>query len=124
MGRARSYLRDEEATAAAEFAFVLPIFLTLVLTILGMSLMLYANTTLHYAAEEAARCYSVKTAICSDATATQNYALSHYTGPDVTPVFVASATGCGHTVSATGSYPFNAVLVNISIPLSTTACFP
>jgi Flp pilus assembly protein TadG len=118
------YWRDEFGGGAAEFAIVLLPFAALIFAIIHLSLMFYANQNLQFAAEAAARCYSVDAVACSTPGAAQTYATGRYTGPSITPVFVAAATGCGHTVNGSGSYQLNAVFVNVAVPLAATACFP
>ena len=118
------YWRDERGVTAAEFALVIVPFMALIFGIIGMSMLFHANQSLHFAVEAAARCYSVNTAVCSTSGDTQTYATSKYTGPAISPVFIATATGCGHTVTGSATFPLNAVLVSISVPLSASACFP
>ena len=118
------YWKDESGASAAEFALVLIPFLALIFGIINLSLMFYANHTLQYAAEAAARCYSVDAVSCSTAAATQAYAATRYSGPNITPVFVATTAGCGHTVIGNANFSLNAVVLNIIVPLSATACFP
>lgn len=131
MKSARQYCRDESGASAAEFALVLLPFLTLIFGILGLSMMFYANQNLHYAVESAARCASVEatSTTCDTAAHIQAYAAARYAGPTITPVFNYTVGGCGpagggHTVSATATYPLTTGLVNISVPLGATACFP
>jgi Flp pilus assembly protein TadG len=121
---AKGYWKNENGSGAAEFVLVLIPFTALIFGIIGVSLMFYANQTLQYAAEDAARCYSVNSATCGTTGATQAYAATRYSGPNIAPVFVATPTGCGHTVAGTANFPLNAVLVSITVPLSATACFP
>jgi Flp pilus assembly protein TadG len=120
----RRYLRDQNGASSAEFVLVLIPFLTIFLGIIGVSMLMYANHTLQYAVEAAARCYAVNVATCPSTGATQTYAASRYGGPTVAPTFVASATGCGHTVTGTVNFNLKAAIVNVTIPLSATACFP
>ena len=122
--RALRFIQADEGTSSAEFALVVFPFVGIVLGIIGGGVMFWANTTLHYAAEDAARCASVKATICADATSTQNYALSRYKGPAISPAFSYAASGCGHTVTATATYPLNTGLFNFNVPLSASACFP
>jgi Flp pilus assembly protein TadG len=124
MNRFGRYWRDEFGGGAAEFAIVLFPFVVLIFAIIHLCLLYYANQTLQFAAEAAARCYSVDSVNCSTTGAVQTYAAGRYTGPNITPTFVATATGCGHTVNANGTYQLNAVVKNISVPLTATACFP
>ena len=127
---ARNYVRDERGASAAEFAIVLLPFIALVLGILWLSLTIYGNSTLQNAAEAAARCGVVRywSPECSDATAIKAYALSIYYGPGVSPNFnPIKDKGCGSgswTVTATATIPITTGLVNTSIPLSASACFP
>jgi Flp pilus assembly pilin Flp len=122
------YWRDECGAGAAEFALVLIPFLALIFGIIGLSLMLYANQTLHYAVESAARCASVQsTTTCDTPGHIQAYATARYSGPLITPVFTYTAGGCGpsgHTVGVTATYPLRTGLVNVDVPLGATACFP
>ena len=124
MKRLGRYWKDEHGSGAAEFAIVLLPFVVLIFAIIHLCLMFYANQTLQFATEAAARCYSVDSINCSTTGAVQLYAAGRYKGPNITPTFVATATGCGHTVNANGSYQLNAVVVNVSVPLTATACFP
>jgi Flp pilus assembly protein TadG len=120
----RRYLKDENGTGAAEFALVVIPFMALVMGIIGVSTMMYANHTLQYAVEAAARCFSVNAASCSTTTAAQTFATNRYSGPNIAPVFVANTSGCGHTVTGTANFTLDAIVVDITVPLSATACFP
>ena len=121
----RGYWREERGAGAAEFAIVVLPFSVLIFAIIHLCLMFYANQNLQYAVEGAARCSSVmSTTTCNTPTAVKNYAAALYKGPNISPIFDYAATGCGHTVTATGSYAMNAVVVITSVPLSSTACFP
>lgn len=123
--RISAFMREEDGTSAAEFALVLIPFITLIFGIIGVSLMLYANHSLKYAAEEAARCASVKVATCTNPATIQAYAASHYQGPLISPSFTYNASAsCGHQVIGTANFPLNAGLVNLTVPLQGKACFP
>jgi Flp pilus assembly protein TadG len=118
------YWKNEQGAGAAEFVLVAIPFMALIFMIINLSMMFYANQTLQFAAEAAARCYSVDSVNCSTTGATQTYAAGRYSGPNISPTFVATATGCGHTVAGTANFPLHAVFVNVTVPLSATACFP
>jgi Flp pilus assembly protein TadG len=120
----RKYWKDEFGGGAAEFAIVLMPFAALIFAIIHLCLVFFANQSLQFAAEAAARCYSVDSITCSSTGAVQTYATNHYKGPNITPVFAVSGTGCGHTVNGNGTYQLNAVFVRIGVPLTATACFP
>lgn len=120
----RRYWKDECGSGAAEFTLVLLPFAALIFAIIHLCLLFYANQTLQFATEAAARCYSVDSVNCSTTGAVQTYASGKYKGPNITQSFVAAGTGCGHTVTASGTYQLNAVFVKVAVPLSATACFP
>jgi Flp pilus assembly protein TadG len=118
------FRRNCAGSTAVEFAIILPCFLALTFGTINLCVALYANTALHYAADDAARCMSVKTTTCSSASVTQTYAVSHYNGPSISPSFTATTTTCGNQVTGTATFQLNAILANISVPLSATSCFP
>jgi len=118
------YWRHESGSGAAEFTMVLIPFAALIFGIIHMSLLFYANQSLQFAAEAAARCFSVDANNCATTGAAQTFASGKYKGPNIGATFVASKTGCGHTVAGSGNYSLNAVVVSRNIPLTATACFP
>jgi Flp pilus assembly protein TadG len=121
------FIHRNEGASSAEFALVVLPFISLIMAGLGLGFMLWANTTLHYAAEDAARCAVVKKSVCTDANSIVSYAQRRYRGPSIAPQFTPSQFGCGAgswTVTASANYPLNTGLVNLTIPLSTSACFP
>jgi len=120
----KRYLCGEKGAISAEFALVVVPFLSIFMAVLGFGLLLWTSSALRYASEDAARCASVKTTVCTDATSTQNYALSRYEGPNLSPTFTYTATGCGHTVTGSATFPLNTGLVNLSLPITVGACFP
>ena len=119
----RGLLSCESGSAAVEAALVLPPFLMLSLGILSACVAVFAASSLHYAVEAAARCYSVDSAQCGTAMATQSYAQTLYKGPS-TPTFTASTPSCGHQVTGTLTYALNAGKKHWTVPLSATACYP
>ena len=113
----------ERATTAVEFAFILPALAALVVGGLYTCLVVYSAAGLRSAVEQAARCYSVNVTQCSSASTTQTYAQSRYHGIK-TPTFTASIQPCGHQVIGTVTIAVIAVVIDFSVPLSATACFP
>jgi len=113
----------ECGSTAVEAALVLPPFLMLFLGILSACVAIFAASSLHNVVEGAARCYSVNSAQCGTATATQTYAQTLYQGPS-SPTFSASTPSCGHQVTGTLNYALNAGVAHWTIPLSATACYP
>lgn len=121
----RDYWQNEDGGGAAEFAIVVIPFSALIFAIIHICLMFYAYQNLHFAVEGAARCSSVmSTTTCNSTGAVQTYATGLYKGPNISASFAPSTAPCGNTVTGTGSYTLNAVLVRTSVPLSATACFP
>ncbi len=118
------FMRRSGGTTAVEFALVLPCFLALTVGTVNACIALYANSALHFAVDDAARCMSVKTNVCDNAADTQTYAAGNYNGPAISPSFVATTTSCGNQVTGTVTYQLNAIVTNLSVPLSATACYP
>ncbi len=121
--RARRFLLCNWGATAVEFALVMPAFLALVLGGLSVSVLMYSNVSLQVAAERGARCFSVDTATCNSPSAAQTYAQGFYHGVGA-PTFTASTPPCGHQVARTLTLQIAAVLVNLSVPLTASACFP
>ena len=122
--RLKSLRLDQQGTTAVEFAIVAPALIALLVGTLSLCVGLFLIGSLHYAVEEAARCASVKTTICSDSATTVAYAQNHYFGPDVSPTFTYAAAACGNSVSASISYSMNVGFRTFVVPVSATACFP
>jgi Flp pilus assembly protein TadG len=117
----------DSGVTTVEMAIVLTVFLGLLLGIVNFGLVIWTQSSMHYAVETAARCAAVNATTCGSATAIQNYALSQYFGQSLggTNPFTYSATGCGHTVS--GAYTYSLLLPlfpTYSLSLSASACFP
>ncbi len=127
--RRHTLLACERGVSAVEFALVGTIFLGLLIGIIKFGLVLWTQSSLHFAVEAAARCYSVSTT-CNSGPATEDYARSQYFGQPLNndKVFQASANGppgCTHVVTANYTYPLSLPFYGTySLPLSATACFP
>lgn len=119
----RKFASSADGAAAVEFAFVMPAFLALVIGAITGSILLYSNVSLQKAVEAGARCFSVSSGQCGNVTAAQTYAQSQYHGV-MSPVFTASTPSCGHQVVGTVTLEIEAVVINLTLPLSATACFP
>jgi Flp pilus assembly protein TadG len=120
----RSLYCNRQATTAVEFAIVAPVFIALLVGTLSLCVGLFLIGSLHFAVEDGARCASVKTTICSDATTTVAYTRARYFGPNVSPTFSYAAAACGNSVSVSVSYSMNVGFKTFVIPVSATACFP
>jgi Flp pilus assembly protein TadG len=121
--RASNFVGCNRATTAVEFGLVLPALAALTVGGLYAGLTVYSAAGLRSAVEQAARCYSVNSAQCSGAAATETYAQSQYFGIN-NPAFTAVMAGCGHQVSGTVTVGFTVISSNLSVPLSASACFP
>lgn len=129
-----SFTRDERGAAAAELALVLPGLSFLLLGSLYLCMIMYTTTTLHSAAEAAARYASVTAAATGSdpgASNVQTYATKMYNGPSVSTVFAYTpntadcGTGTtGHTVKGTTTFPLFYGFGTVSVPLTSQACFP
>lgn len=114
--------RCERGATAVEFALVFPALALLVIGTMFFCGLLFSAASMHYAVEQAARCYSVNSVTCGDAAATQAYAATRYNGMGK-PRFTASVSGCGHHVNATATFEV-AFVSGWKVPLSATACYP
>jgi hypothetical protein len=115
---------DRSGASAVEFALVMPAFIAMLAGAIWAGQLAFASNSMHYAVEAGARCAAVKTTVCTDAPSTIAYTQSHYSGPQISPVFSYGATGCGHTVSATATFNLNIVPGIKSVPLTAAACYP
>lgn len=126
----RCFISNEEGASSAEFALVIVPFVSIFMIVLGFSVMLWTSAALRYAVEDAARCAAVKTSVCTDKASTENYALSRYEGPALSPAFSYFKKNCtgssspGNRVIGEVQFPLNTGLINLSFPLTATACFP
>jgi Flp pilus assembly protein TadG len=120
----RRLRRDERGSTAIEYGLVLPILVASILGALWVGLLTYASNNLNLAVQTAARCMAVDVNNCGSPSATQTYAQDHYNGPDISPIFTADTSGCGHTVSAQATFNLSIVPGVGSVPLSTSACYP
>ena len=124
IARAAGLLCNRKAGTAVEFALVTPLIILTTFGVISLCGFAFVTSTLHYAVEDAARCASVKTTICTDNATTATYAASVYKGFGGAPVFTRTAAACGNRV--TGTLTFN--LINGStysaLPLTVSACRP
>jgi Flp pilus assembly protein TadG len=121
----RRLAHDDHGAAAVEYGLVLPLLMAALLGGVWLGLLTFSAGSLDLAVQAAARCMAVDANNCGSVSATQTYAKTQYTGPNISPVFSASASGCGHTVTAQANFNLD-VLPGIipSVPLSSSACYP
>lgn len=115
---------DEGGATAVEFALTAPLLVMMLIGILFLCGGLFVLGSLHYAVEEGARCASVKTLVCTDASSTVSYTQNHYFGLNPQPTFTYTKAACGNSVSATITYTLDVGFRTYSVPFSASACFP
>jgi Flp pilus assembly protein TadG len=115
---------DRRGATALEFALVLPCFVMLVVGVINVSQLAHAVSSMNFAVEEAARCSAVNETLCGSDTATETFAATKYLGPPISPVFDSTSVGCGHRVTATGTFELNVAVVVYDVPITAEACFP
>jgi Flp pilus assembly protein TadG len=120
----RKFCLDPAGASAVEFALILPVFCALTIGAINLCLVVYANSRLQYAVDDAARCESVKTTICTSSATTQTHAATTFGFAGLSPTFTASPAVCGNQVVGSVTYPLSAVITTISVPISASSCFP
>ena len=121
---ARRFRHDARGATAVEFGLILPVFLMLVVGVINVSLLTNAVSSMNFAVQEAARCSAVNRVLCPTSQSAETYALGRYKGPNISPSFVATASGCGHTVTANATFDLNVAIHVYRIPLHATSCYP
>lgn len=124
LARLRAFRRRTDGGAALEFALVLPAFIMMIVGGIFAANAVFTVSAMHFAVEDGARCASVQTTVCTDSASTVAFTQTHYAGPAVSPTFSYSTGGCGHTVSGTVTYNLDIGTRKISVPLSTSSCYP
>ena len=128
MKRFFDLLSCERGATIVEFAFVGTVFLAMIFGIINIARVGWTLGSLHFAAEAAARYASINDSVSNPiaANTVQTYAQNAYHGESLgSNPFTYSATGCGHTVTASYTYSLAIPLAGTwSIPLSAAACFP
>jgi Flp pilus assembly protein TadG len=119
-------IADRGGGSAVEFSLIAPAFLLLLFGVAEFGRLLWTQSALHFAVEEAARCATVDTNNCGSTSAVQSYAVARAAGLGLqNSVFSLSSPSCGNQVSA--SYPFAFVMSTLfpySITLTAQSCFP
>jgi len=120
----RRLVGDVSGATAIEYALVLPIFSMMILGAIWVGALTFSVSSLEHAVQSAARCMAVDANTCGTTTATETFAQSRYGGPNISPLFTASTSGCGHTVTAQAAFDLNLVPGLNSVPLTVSACYP
>jgi len=125
--RRRSALaRDCGGSAALEFGLVVLPLLAFLFGIIEAGRLLWIQKALHYAVEAAARCASIDTIVCDNATDTAGFAANSATVAVPASVFTVTVNAANSCNQVVASYPtaLNIPLVSVSLTLAATACYP
>lgn len=117
--------RCQRGTAAIEFAMVAPALLLALFGTIEFGRLMWTQSALHFAVEEAARCASVTPNVCGTASQTASYAASKVSQLNIAAsAFTAASASCGHQVSASFNFQFVATgLFPYTPTLTAQACF-
>jgi Flp pilus assembly protein TadG len=106
MRTARTLISENSGATAVEFALVAPVLFMVILGALEFGRLMWTQTALHFAVEEAARCASVTPATCGTSSQIATYASTVSALTLDASSFTATTPSCGHQVSASYSYQF------------------
>jgi Flp pilus assembly protein TadG len=117
---------DRDGTVAVELAIVFPLVLLFVLGLMEFGRAIWAQGTLDYAVQAAARCAAIQASSCATTAQIQSYAASRSPGLAVSASnFEVSTQPCGRQVTATLPYQFTVPwLFPYDLALTASACFP
>ncbi len=118
------FLFGTGGSTSLEYAIVFPALFFLVVGSIDVARLIWTSAILSRAVAMAARCSVVNTAVCSSASATQQYALTQaWTLNASIPNFSVVSQSCGLSVSA--RYAFTFFVPGVSgLTLSPSACYP
>ena len=119
-------LRDRRGNVTTEFALVAPFLCIVIFGTMEFGRMVWTQSALNFAVEEAARCASVTPSVCGTSSQIATYAANEVSAAYVpATAFTGSTASCGHQVTASFVYPFIASgLFTMTPTLSASACYP
>lgn len=122
----RKLVRQSDGASAVEFALTAPLFMGLLWVVIEGGMALWTQFGMENAVEAAARCVSVNTHTCTNASTTATYAHNNTLGVSIpASAFTFSKVACGNQVAGSYSYAyFTNVFHTPNVTLSATACFP
>src|SRR5262249_36239742 len=94
---------DDSGNAAIEFAFILPAVLVFIVGLFQGGILLWTQTALHYAVQQAAHCASNNTATCGTSSQIKSYAASISGASFDSSNFTVTTPSCGNQVAASYS---------------------
>jgi Flp pilus assembly protein TadG len=116
---------DRDGNAAVEFALIMPALFSFLIGIMFVGVALWRQNALDYSVAEAARCASDASSTCGTATQITSYAAGVSGANFDSTVFIYTAPtagSCGYLVTA--SYPMSVPYLNLSMTLTSRACWP
>jgi Flp pilus assembly protein TadG len=122
----RALAADRGGSTAVEFALVATALCTVLYGSMEFCRMVWTQSALNFAVQEAARCAAVTPAACGTSGQITAYAAAEIATAYVpASAFTASTASCGHQVTASFVYPFFVTGLFPSAPtLAASACFP
>ena len=125
----RTFIGDDRGGSALDMALVLPTYLLMVLGVIGMGFLLWAENAIQTAVQQAARCASVNKNDCGTATQVQNAAIGWtygiLTSNDTSKVSVNFRAICSSGQGGTAvkiQYPVNFFVLSTTV--AAEACYP
>jgi Flp pilus assembly protein TadG len=121
-----SFGADARGSSLIEFALLVPVFLMVIVGLMGAGGLMWAQFGLQHGAEMAARCASVNATTCGTTANIKTYAANQTYGVNPpTSAFTVSTPSCGKQVVASYSYQLLALDFGLpAITLSAKSCFP
>lgn len=122
-GLGRALITQNRGAIAAEFALVVPLLLAFIFGTIEFGRFMWMRNSLQTAAEAAARCSALNSALCTTSADTQSYAVNSAMGVTVPPsTFAVSTEACGRVVTATYQFASITPLVPLNATISARAC--
>ena len=117
---------DTLGSSAIEFALLMPLFMAIIMGIMGSGALMWAQFGLQHGVEMAARCASIDASTCGTTANIQKYASQQTYGVDPPDsVFSVSTPSCGYQVIASYTYQFLVTDMGLpAITLAAKSCFP
>lgn len=121
----RRFFLNRHGGTALEFALTAPAFFALIIGVIEVGLLAWAQLALQQGSEAAARCASVNKTLCGTTAAIKSYAAAQSYGlSPPSSSFTVTTPSCGNMVQANYSPPFLTGYVMPALSLTASACFP
>jgi Flp pilus assembly protein TadG len=124
MCRWRHFGRNEDGSAAIEFALIAGPLFMLLFGIIEISRAYWIQGALAYSVEQAARCASIDSVACGTATQIKAFAANRSGVQFDTAIFTSSNDVCGRLVTASYPFTFHIPYFASSLSLTARACYP